>query len=136
MKLVLKRITFTENETVGKLFVDSVYFCDTLEDCDRKIEDGGEKIAGKTAIPRGTYKVTIDWSNRFQKNMIKVCDVPKFEGVRIHGGVDHTHTEGCPLVGKIATGNTLQNSRITTDKLFKLIQDALANKATVTLTVV
>lgn len=123
--LKIKRHTFTEKETIGKLFVDGVFFSDTLEDKDRKLENGGVKVPAETAIPRGEYEVTVDWSNRFQKYMIHVLNVPGFEGVRIHGGRDIGSSAGCPLVGKILPDNTLAESRIYSEKLFNLVDAAI-----------
>lgn len=71
----------------------------TLEDTDRKLETGGEKVYGKTAIPRGLYEIKITWSNRFQKFMSEILGVNQFTGVRIHGGNSEVDTDGCPLLG-------------------------------------
>jgi len=138
MKLKIVRKVFNQTETLGKLFIDDKVFCDTLEDVDRKLEKGGVKIPAETAIPRGTYNITIDWSNRFQKYMIHVLNVPQFEGVRIHGGkslTTHKDTEGCPLVGQ-AVESGLINSRVTSQKLFDLVEAAIKEKKKVTLEVV
>ena len=54
MKLLLKRTHGTKKYTHGQLFIDDVYFCDTLEDQEREV-----KIHGETAIPCGTYKVIL-----------------------------------------------------------------------------
>lgn len=86
MKLALVRYGFGSVATLGDLFVDGVYFCKTLEDVDRKLECDGEKVYGKTAIPRGAYNVIIDWSPRFKRELPHVLDVPGFEGIRIHSG--------------------------------------------------
>ena len=60
MNLILKRRWLIDNATLGELFIGGEYFCYTLED---KVRE--EKIKGITAIPYGSYKVVIDWSNRF-----------------------------------------------------------------------
>jgi hypothetical protein len=64
---------------IGKLYIDGAYFCDTLEDIPREI-----KKLHETCIPVGTYKVILNMSNRFQKIMPLLLDVPNFEGIRIH----------------------------------------------------
>lgn len=99
MKLILVRDEFTPQSTIGKLSVNGAYFCETIEDCDRYLEAGGAKIPGETAIPRGTYEVTIDFSTRFGKDMPHVLNVPQFDGIRIHPGNSAHDTEGCVLVG-------------------------------------
>ena len=81
LKLKLIRDVFTDLSTTGKLTVDDEYFSFTLEDTDRKMEAGGEKIYGKTCVPRGTYAVVLNFSNRYQKVMPQVMDVPGFEGI-------------------------------------------------------
>lgn len=112
MKLKLQRIFKAETYTIGKLFIDGVYFCDTLED---KVRD--VKIKGVTAIPTGKYKVKITMSNRFKKLMPLLIDVPNFEGVRIHSGNTSEDTEGCILVGKNSETGKVTNSRNTFEKL-------------------
>ena len=70
----------------GKLFVDKLFFGETLEDKDRYLEFDGDKVFGDTAIPRGRYRVTLSPSQRFGRVMPEIHDVPDFTGVRIHGG--------------------------------------------------
>lgn len=94
MKLTLKRNFKGPDYTIGKLYIDGHYFCDTLEDTVRKV-----KIAGKTAIPAGTYKVKKTMSPRFQKILPEILNVPNFTGVRIHSGNTAADTDGCLLLG-------------------------------------
>lgn len=125
MNLVLKRIDFQPMRTFGKLYVDGAYFCDVLEDTDRGLradmtmaEIADTKVQGKTAIPYGTYRVTFEYSPRFKRDMLTVCDVQGFSGVRIHAGNTEKDTEGCLLLGK-RQGNKLAggSSRPTVAKL-------------------
>lgn len=74
-----------------------VYKCFTLEDPVR--EPGAQKVWGDTAIPKGTYKVALRYSNRFQKELPGVQDVPGFNGILLHGGNTKADTHGCPLLG-------------------------------------
>jgi len=113
MNLVLRRIDFQPSRTFGKLYVDGVYFCDVLEDTDRGLradmtleEIADIKVQGKTAIPYGTYRVTFEYSLRFKREMLTVCDVQGFSGIRIHAGNTEEDTEGCLLLGK-RQGNKL-----------------------------
>lgn len=99
--------TFKGTEyTIGKLYIDGAYFCDTLEDTVRK-----EKIAGKTAIPAGTYKVKKTYSPRFNKQLPEILDVLGFIGVRIHAGNTAKDTDGCLLLGLNKTKGSVLNSQ-------------------------
>jgi hypothetical protein len=126
MKLVLKRMQKTTKSTIGELSVDGKFECFTLEDVERNV-----KIKGITAIPKGTYKVGISFSNRFQKDLPILLNVPNFEGVRIHPGNKAEDTEGCILVGKTKSADFIGQSRIAFDQLFQKMK--LAHEITLTI---
>ncbi len=113
MKLLLKRLHRTDKSTVGELSINGIFECYTLEDIEREV-----KIKGKTAINKGTYKVIINRSNRFKKDMPLLLSVPNFEGVRIHSGNKAEDTEGCILVGTSRSLDFIGNSRVAYNKLF------------------
>ena len=107
MKLKLIRDIFTDTETLGKLFIDDVFFCYTLEDRLRHLKDSDSveyikniKVQGKTAIPSGEYRVILSISNRFGRLMPEVLNVKGFAGIRIHGGNTSLDSEGCILVAE------------------------------------
>lgn len=131
MKLTVKRIFNNDKYSIGRLFIDGVYECDTLEDPVRDLNkdgdsnDAGEgKIWGNTAIPYGTYKVSITYSNRFKRELPLLLNVPHFEGIRIHPGNDAVDTHGCILVGKNTEKGKVTQSKITFDKLFSKLKKA------------
>lgn len=98
MELNLYRHTYNvkgDRNIIGDLFIDSVFFCHTLEDEKRK---DGLKVYGETAIPAGIYNVKLTMSNRFKRLMPLLLDVEGFKGIRIHGGNTSKDTHGCPLV--------------------------------------
>lgn len=102
MKLKLIRVHGTEGFTEGKLYIDDVFECYTVEDTDRKMEeDLTRKVNGKTAIPKGEYEVVLSMSNRFQKVLPEVLNVPGFAGIRIHSGNSSVDTEGCIILGSV-----------------------------------
>lgn len=139
MKLKLQRRDFTDNSTIGAIYVDNIFQCYTLEDTDRHLEEGNEKIYGQTAIPRGKYDVFITYSNRFQKELPLLKDVPGFSGVRIHPGNGPEDTEGCILVGTGISSNKadwLLNSRAAFSVLFEKIDSALQRGEEVSLEIV
>lgn len=119
MDLILKREPPTLNFVMGALFIGGSKFCDTLEDPPREA-----KVPTKTGIPYGRYQVTVTWSNRFQKRMPLVMNVPEFEGVRIHGGRDENDTEGCVLVGYRASIGLLKGGPMVSENLCKMIEQA------------
>ena len=95
MNLKLVREVFTDTTTIGKLYINGVYECDTLED---KVRD--VKIPNITAIPYGIYEVIVNFSNRFQQLMCLLLNVPNYEGIRIHWGNYDKDTDGCLLLGE------------------------------------
>ena len=138
MRLTLIRKYKLPTYTIGKLYIDGEYFCDTLEDKDRGLTDSmfvseisKIKIKKETAIPTGTYKVTITYSNRFKKNMPLINDVKGFEGIRIHSGNTNQDTEGCILVGFNKVKGNVINSRDTYNKLFSVLSKS--NNITITI---
>lgn len=126
MVLQLIRENMSELATEGKLFIDGIFECYSLEDTDRQLENGGEKIYGNTAIPRGIYDMDITYSNRFKQDMPLILDVPQFNGIRIHKGNTSLDTDGCILVGvsnEKKDDNFIGKSKIAYDILFlKLVE--------------
>lgn len=135
MKIQIVRESSGDHGTFGRVHVDGLFVCHSLEDKDRRIESGGVKIPGETAIPRGTYNVTIDMSVRFKKLMMHVLDVPQFSGVRIHSGNTTADTEGCILLGNGRANGYLIDSRSAVNKMFSAVERALKLGSTVTLEV-
>lgn len=135
MKLRLVREVLGDNMTQGRLYVNGVYQCYTLEDTDRQLEAGGVKVAGETAIPLGTYPVAVNRSQRFKVDMPLLVNVPQFSGVRIHPGNTPEDTHGCVLVGEIRTKDAIHQSRAAYDKLFKRIREAYLKEEEITITI-
>lgn len=124
MDLILQREPSTVTTTPGTLWVNGKRIAYTLEDV---VRAPGIKIAGKTAIPPGTYDLRISMSTRFKKELPEVLAVPHFTGVRIHGGNHHENTEGCPLVGLVRnSADRISNCAPAVDQVMKLIREARA----------
>ena len=141
MELLLKRIYKGDLYTIGKLYIDGVYQCDTLEDVDRNLnqemslEDINKiKVYGKTAIPYGKYKVTLkQQSARFSKSnkyeqckgyLPRLIDVPAFSGILIHIGNTAEDSNGCILVGQNLIKGKVINSTICFWALYQKLKTA------------
>ena len=121
MLIEVKRFEFKDTYTIGKMYINGLYECYTLEDVVRN----GTKVIGKTAIPTGEYKVIIDASVRFKQDMPHILNVPNFTGVRIHSGNTSAHTEGCILVGTTWAGKDfIGNSKAAYKKFFEKLKKA------------
>lgn len=129
MEIQVKRFEYSSNYTISKLYVDGEYLCYVLEDTVREIEGVAVskwKIPSKTAIPKGTYEVTLTYSPHFQKMMPLLNGVEGYEGVRIHTGNTATDTEGCLIVGSIWIGGwSVGGSRAAMGVLMPMIEDAV-----------
>src|SRR5687768_17793259 len=119
MDLNVKRLVFSEESTVGELSINGEFECYTLEDKVRPV-----KVKGRTAIPPGRYEVIINFSQRFQRQLPLLLNVPNFEGVRIHPGNTAANTEGCILVGDTKSENFIGQSRVAFNRLFKKMKAA------------
>ena len=143
MNLTLNRIFRGPDYTIGKLYIYGHYFCDTLEDPVLTLpasfpntSEGilcacPEKVYARTAIPAGTYKVTMQFSPRFKRVLPLLHDVPHFLGVLIHSGNDPGDTAGCILVGHNKVKGKVLESRAVSDKLNALLEKE--NEMTITI---
>lgn len=141
MKLLLNRHFKGEKYTIGKLYINDEYFCDTLEDVDRGLTQNmnigdikEKKVMHQTAIPTGTYKITLNiqspkYSQRKQYDFCKgylprLIDVPGFEGILIHIGNKPGDSSGCILVGENKVKGQVINSTTTFKKLYEKLKNA------------
>ena len=131
MKLTLRRIAFRDTYTIGKLYIDGTYFCDTVEDKDRGLDDSmtveeilKRKVYGETAIPYGTYEVQITYSPKYKKMMPLLLNVKGYSGIRIHSGNTAKDSLGCLIVGRNTKVGMVTESRVTYNKLFSIIKEA------------
>jgi hypothetical protein len=117
MEIIVNRIAKKEHYTIGRLYVNGEYVCDTLEDAVRDV-----KIKHKTAIPAGRYKVAMtivspkysnpkyNWAMKYGGKLPRLLDVPNYEGILIHVGNTANDTSGCLLVGENKIVGQLVNS--------------------------
>lgn len=110
------------NESIGKLYESGLFTqIYTLED---EIRPPGEKVPGETAIPYGKYPLDITWSNRFERLMPLIENVPGFTGIRIHDGINERYTDGCLLVGTGLKGKTLTGGKEAFNFVYSEIEKA------------
>jgi len=141
MDLTLKRIARRETYTIGHLYIDGKYFCDTIEDTDRGLKqslpqsvNAAKKRKGVTAIPEGKYLVVMNvkspkFSTRKQYEwcggyLPRLVNVPAFDGVLIHIGNTAKDTEGCLLVGKNTQVGKVLDSTATFKELYQRLKAA------------
>ena len=154
MKLRLERRWPKATYTIGVLFIDGIRYCETLEDHDRGLKQSDpllyiqkRKIAGETAIPKGTYEVSMNvtspkyagvaWYYNFCRGkMPRLKDVPGFDGILIHPGTTALDTNGCILVGKNTKKGKLTDSRACFMEIYKLMKEAADNGEKITIEIV
>lgn len=94
-KVIVTRRESGESGTFGELTIEGTTFhCLTIE---RPWEDN-EK--GKSCIPAGTYKMSLEYSNRFKKKLWELKGVPGRSECKIHNANFADQLEGCIAVGK------------------------------------
>ncbi|HMK20113.1 MAG TPA: DUF5675 family protein, partial [Chitinophagaceae bacterium] len=132
MELELTRSVKTNKSTIGELTVNGVFECFILEDKDRGLRKDMPiselivmKIKTRTAIPTGRYEIVVSFSDKFQKMLPLLLDVPAFAGIRIHPGNTDANTEGCLLPGKTKSPDMIGSSRVAFTALFDKIKAAL-----------
>lgn len=151
MKITVNRKWKKEDYTIGRMYINGEFFCNTLEDTDRGITQTmdknilrSRKIPNRTAIPSGTYNITLDVvSPKFSKKTFykEFCDgklprllnVPGFDGILIHVGSNASHSSGCILVGNNTIKGGLTNSKETFKKLYKILLEAKENGEKITI---
>ena len=154
MKLTLERRWPKETYTIGRLYIGNEYICNTLEDRDRGLSQTdslssikSRKVHGETAIPKGTYGVTLNvtspkyagvaWYWQLcQGKMPRLLAVPGFEGILIHPGNTALDTLGCILVGRNTKVGKLTESKETFKALYKRLKKAADKGEEITIEIV
>lgn len=134
MKLVLYRKYRLATYTIGKLYINGVYFCDTIEDRDRGLTDQmpeveiiSKKIYGQTAIPLGTYHVAMDivsprlksryYAQPYGGKLPCLLNVKGYDGILIHPFNTAEESLGCIAPGENKVKGKVINSAATFYKL-------------------
>ena len=154
MELLLDRKWKKDLYTVGKLYVNGVAFCETMEDTDRGLKQDMPlskikmiKKAEVTAIPTGTYNILMNvispkyslkpWyvQNCNNARMPRIENVPGYSGVLIHPGNTHKDSAGCVLVGVNDVRGMITKSKETFIKLYNKLWIAYKKGEKITLTI-
>jgi len=124
VEIDLNRTYFSPTYTIGKWFINGVLWCDTIEDVNRDLNKDGDlkdlgetKIMHKTCIPFGRYEVIVNMSGRFKRLLPRLLNVPEFDGILVHNGVDETSSSGCIIVGENKEKGKVLNSRFWMNKI-------------------
>lgn len=148
MEILVKRIAKKSKYTIGKLYIDGQYICNTLEDTDRGLsqdmpleEIKKKKVYGETAIPSGVYKVDMNtispkfksrtWAKPYGGKIPRLVAVPGYEGVLIHPGNKAADSLGCILVGE----NTVVGQVVNSQATFKKVMNILTKGDNITITI-
>lgn len=156
MELTLKRIFKGPKYTIGHLFINGVYECDTLEPpyMGTKQTDSIEFIKstkkGNTAIPSGVYNINMDiispkfkdrsWAKPFGGKLPTIEDVPAFDRVLIHVGNKASQyglsdTQACILVGENKVKGQVISSTACFTELMTVILKAKLTGEKITLSI-
>lgn len=131
MNIKVVRKYFKDKYTIGDMFIDGKWFCNTLEDKNRdlnkngKFDNGEKKVYGETCIPFGKYDVKVTYVAKFKRELPWLQNVPNFTGILIHNGVTHEHTLGCILVGENKERGKLLNGKKYDIELTKRCKESL-----------
>lgn len=142
MRLLIDRSWKKDTYTISRLFVDGKRFYEALEDLDRGLKrtDSLEhilnvKVPGETAIPSGTYEITLNVvSTKYRAikwyrdlcggRMPRLLNVPGFDGILIHPGSTALDSAGCILCGRNTAKGRLTSSRDTFKALYQKMEEA------------
>lgn len=128
--------------TIGQMLINGIDFCQTCEDKDRGLRQDMPlsqlkkmKIYGQTAIPTGTYDVTVYFWPKYRKNYPMLKNVPAYTGILIHGGKNQNSSLGCILIGENKIKGGLINCEKYVREITKKCEDAIKRGERVTITI-
>ena len=154
MELVVDRKWKKQNYTISNLTIDGKWFCNVVEDTDRGLDDSMSiakirelKKPSITAIPRGTYEITLDvispkyCTNSFYKQVCngkvpRLLNVKGFEGILIHVGDGPRGADlssGCLLCGYNKVKGQLRDGKEVFKKLYSLLKEAKSRGEKITI---
>ena len=153
MEILIDRKWKKQSYTISNLYINGEWFCNCLEDADRGLDNSMSedmirtlKKPSITAIPRGTYEITLDVvSPKYSKVQFykDVCNgkVPRlknvkgFDGILIHAGNNDKDSSGCLLVGQNKVKGQVINSKETFKQLYNILQNGKSRGEKITITI-
>jgi len=155
MQLRVDRKYKKDTYTISNLYVNGVWFCNVIEDKDRGLkktmslaEIKAKKVKDKTAIPSGTYSITMkvqspkfsQWKYSrlygFCKGYLpRLLGVPGFDGILIHIGNTADSSSGCLCVGINDKKGMVTKSTDTFKKLYEVLKQADDRKENISITI-
>jgi hypothetical protein len=116
INLLLIRDTYTEESTIGELFLNGERMCDTLE------RPYFNNLRNISCIPEGVYPVRLrlprESATRDYIHLL-VQDVPDRDWILFHRGNYPYQSQGCILVGLGSQQDAVNNSTLAMDLLIK-----------------
>lgn len=117
--LLLERNTsdITDDAVFGNLYINGVFYCNTLENL-------------KTLVPQGLYDVAYNNSPKFGRKLpmfFNNFDCKPERGLRMHAGNSKDDSQGCILLGERYykanyISNKIKNSKATVERLCDLFE--------------
>lgn len=154
MKIEHVRIYNCPTYCISHIYVDGEYVCDAVEDVDRGLDQSmskkeikEKKVKRITAIPTGTYDLTMDiqspkfsqyeyYREQCKGYLPRLLSVPGYEGILIHCGSSAQSSAGCVIVGFNTIKGKVTDSRKAWERLMKHLKSAkvLGDEITWTIT--
>ena len=142
MTITVKRTYNCKTYCISHIYINDKYICDAIEDVDRMLDNSmplseiqSKKVYAKTAIPTGTYLLTLNViSPKFSKKpyyknfcggkLPRVLNVKGFDGILWHRGTSEKDSDGCLILGYNEVKGQVINSQQAFEKLYKILDEA------------
>lgn len=142
MNFNLIRFAFRDGYTIGRLYREHTYLCDTLEPRSAHISSQATAAAiqrckdtGVIAIPTGRYAIRVRLSHKFGRYLPELQNVTGFSGILIHAGNYPADTRGCILPGWNRRAGMVCGSRSAMEQILTLCAQAVGRGEEITITV-
>lgn len=153
MEIILRRIAKKDKYTIGKVYINGAYICDSIEDKDRGLTDSMDlsqikkiKVKDQTAIPAGTYQVTLNvkspkfGAKEYYKKycggyLPRILNVKGFDGILMHRGTDQNSSSGCIILGYNTIVGKVTNSQKAFEQVYTMLKGASSRGEKINITI-